>query len=127
MILIFVWILAILAFAVWVDYVCADEASYYTIESLKREGQWSKTKGVMANGQKYDENKYTCASNDYPFGTILKVTNTQTDKSVDVMVTDRGGFKKYGRNIDLSKAAFSKIANLKSGVIKVRIEKHETS
>lgn len=77
---------------------------------------------LTASGYVYDSNQFTCASNDYPFGTVLKVTNKENGKSVLVVVTDRGGFEKYGRKIDLSKAAFSKIASTGHGLIDVKIE-----
>ena len=38
------------------------------------------------------------------------------------LVTDRGGFKKYNRIIDLSKKAFESIADLKKGIILVSVE-----
>ena len=63
-----------------------------------------------ASGYIYDSRQYTCASNSHDFGTVLKVTN-------------RGSFgKKYGREIDLSKASFAKIANPNEGLIKVKIK-----
>ena len=65
----------------------------------------------------------TCASNTYPFGTVLKVTNKENKKSVVVVVTDRGSFtEKYGREIDLSRKAFDKIASSSEGLIKVDIK-----
>lgn len=78
---------------------------------------------VSASGYVYTSNQLVCASNDYPFGTVLKVTNKRNSKSVIVVVVDRGSFKKkYGRKIDLSKQAFAKIAKLGEGLIKVKIE-----
>lgn len=78
---------------------------------------------LTASGYVYDSRQLTCASNTYPFGTVLKVTNIENKKSVIVVVTDTGSFtKKYGREIDLSKAAFARIASLKQGVIKVKIK-----
>ncbi len=77
----------------------------------------------MANGKVFNENNMTCAHLTYPFGTKLRVTNIKNGKTVEVTVTDRGGFGKYGRVIDLSKGAFSKIANTSSGIITVKIEK----
>lgn len=73
-----------------------------------------------ASGIIYDKNKLTCASNIHKLGTKLKVTNTQNNKSVIVTVTDRGGFKTI--TLDLSKKAFSTIADLKHGIINVNIE-----
>lgn len=64
----------------------------------------------------------TCASNTHKMGTKLKVTNKANGKSVTVRVTDRGGFSKYGRTLDLSKAAFAKIADVKQGLAKVDIK-----
>lgn len=75
----------------------------------------------MANGKIFDKNSLTCAHNSYPFGTKLKVS--YQGKSVIVTVTDRGGFNKLGRVIDLSEGAFKKLAPLSKGVIKVKIEK----
>ena len=72
-----------------------------------------------ASGQVFDMNGLTAASNIHPLGTKLRVTN---NKSVIVVVNDRGGFSKYGRLLDLSKGAFSKIANKSQGIISVMIE-----
>jgi rare lipoprotein A len=88
-------------------------ASYYTIKSSGR---------ITASGERFQENAFSCASMDYPFGTWLKITNIANHKFVLVKVNDRGNFKKYGRILDLSKGAFAKIANLKQGVITVKIE-----
>lgn len=75
-----------------------------------------------ASGEVYNMHGYTAASNTHKLGTKLKVTNVANGKSVVVRVNDTGGFSKYGRTLDLSKAAFSAIANTATGVIKVRIE-----
>lgn len=76
---------------------------------------------LTASGEKFDKNKFTCASNYYKIGTMLEVTNIANGKSVVVKVNDRGGFK--GMKLDLSEGAFKRIANLKQGVLKVRVEK----
>lgn len=74
-----------------------------------------------ANGERFDQAQLTAAHRTLPFGTRLKVTNTQTGKSVQVRVNDRGPFVK-GRVIDLSSSAFKSIANLNAGVVPVRIQ-----
>jgi len=61
------------------------------------------------------------ASNYYSLNSKVKVMNVHNGKSVIVTILDRGGFEKYGRSIDLGKLAFSKIADLKEGVIKVEV------
>jgi rare lipoprotein A len=74
-----------------------------------------------SNGEIFDQSKKTAAHRTLAFGTRLKVTNTQNNKSVVVKVNDRGPFAK-GRILDLSSSAFKTIANLNAGVIPVRIE-----
>ena len=78
---------------------------------------------LTASGEKYNQNDMTCASNTDKMGTKLLVTNPKTNKSVVVRVNDTGGFSKYGRTLDLSKGAFSKIANLSQGTVNVTIKK----
>ena len=75
-----------------------------------------------ANGERFNQNAMTCASNTHKFGTHLKVTNTANGKSVVCRVNDRGGFSKYGVTLDLSKGAFAQIASLSQGHARVTIE-----
>jgi rare lipoprotein A (peptidoglycan hydrolase) len=99
----------------------ADTASWYSVESCRKEG----TSGIMANGRKLNDEKFTVASWDYKFGTKLKITNTKNGRSVVCEVTDRGPAKKLyrqGRIVDLSKAAFMEIASLKSGIVPVNVK-----
>lgn len=83
-----------------------------------------------ASGEIYDMNKMTTAvglnngKKLFPFGTWLKVTNLRNNKSVIVKVNDTGSFhnKNKKRILDLSRGAFSKIANLDRGKLNVKIE-----
>lgn len=97
-------------------------ASYYTIESLKKEGTWKTSKGVMANGRLYNENAFTCAVRLVPLGTRLMVRNIANGRTVFVTATDKIGKRFAETRIDLSKAAFSQIADLKRGLIPVEVE-----
>ncbi len=74
-----------------------------------------------ANGEIYNQKQLTAAHRSLPFGTILKVTNTENQQSVVVRVNDRGPYVK-GRGIDLSKAAASQIGIIRKGVGNVVIE-----
>jgi rare lipoprotein A len=65
-----------------------------------------------ASGERFDRNKYTCASRTYPLGTLLMVKYPRKGTFVVVRVTDRGPFKK-GRVLDLSEKAAT-ILGLKS-------------
>lgn len=73
-----------------------------------------------ASGQRFNENAMTAAHKTLPFGTVVKVTNQKTGKSIKVTITDRGPFAK-GRIIDLSKVAAAKLGTKKGGVGKVCI------
>lgn len=75
-----------------------------------------------ANGEVFNARLFTCASWDYPFGTRLKVTNVGTGKSIIVRVNDRGPNRRLGRAIDLSRSAFSKIADPDKGLALVEIK-----
>lgn len=72
---------------------------------------------TMANGRPFNMNAMTAASNTLPMGSNARVTAGK--RSVVVKITDTGGFGKYGRIIDLSKAAFAKLAPTSKGVIRV--------
>jgi len=71
-----------------------------------------------ASGEVFDKNALTTAHKSLPFGTVLCVRRWDTGETVRVVVTDRGPFVD-GRELDLSEAAFEKIAPLSKGVIKV--------
>jgi rare lipoprotein A len=78
----------------------------------------------MANGQPFNPDKLTAASWFFDLGTKVVVTHAQ--RSVVVDITDRGPAKrlvKEGRKIDLSRAAFAKLANPDHGHIEVTIKK----
>jgi len=100
----------------------AMQASWYSISSLQKEGTYRYSKGVMANGKKFSDSSPTCASWDYPLGTWLCVTNGRSGASVVVRVTDRTARRFKGKRIDLSKGAFSQIADCKQGIVQVLVE-----
>lgn len=76
---------------------------------------------TTASGEVFDMNAMTCAHKYYAFGTMLEITNLANNQSVVVKVNDRGPFI-AGRHIDLSRAAFEKIASLGSGTINIKIK-----
>lgn len=73
-----------------------------------------------ANGEIFDQNRLTAASNIIPMGKKVKITCTTTGRSVVVKINDTGGFSRHGRIFDLSKAAFNAISDTKKGVTTVR-------
>ena len=78
----------------------------------------------MANGKRFNPDKFTAASWFFDFGT--KVVVMHKNRSVMVEITDRGPTKRLvneGRKIDLSRAAFAKLADLDFGLIDVTVRK----
>ncbi len=98
------------------DYTVIDSltgsASYYG-----REFHGRKT----ASGQTFDMYRLTAAHPDYPFNTVLRVTNLENSKSTIVIVNDRMP-KHKKRVIDLSYGAAKMIQMIKSGTAIVRIQ-----
>lgn len=74
-----------------------------------------------SSGETFDMYKKTCAHREYPFGTRLRVTNLNNQRSVECIVNDRGPFVP-GRDIDLSYAAAREIGLIATGTAPVRIE-----
>ena len=74
-----------------------------------------------ASGERFDMYAMTCAHKKLPFGTKLRVTNPDNNRSVVVIVNDRGPFIP-GRDLDLSYGAAKRIGHDKKGVGMVRME-----
>jgi rare lipoprotein A (peptidoglycan hydrolase) len=74
-----------------------------------------------ANGEVYNQASFTAAHKNYRFGTLLKITNPETNLSVVVRINDRGPFTK-GREVDVSKAAADELGLLGTGVAKMRVD-----
>ena len=70
-----------------------------------------------ASGQVFDAAKHTAASWDYPLGTKLRIWNGP--RFVVVTVNDRGPAKRLlaTRQLDLSLAAFSRLADPAAGLL----------
>jgi rare lipoprotein A (peptidoglycan hydrolase) len=58
----------------------------------------------MANGRIFHEKDMVAASNFYPLGTTLSVTNLRNGVTITIVVQDRTSEKYHG--LDLSEAAF---------------------
>ncbi|MCK5016397.1 MAG: hypothetical protein KAS32_04920 [Candidatus Peribacteraceae bacterium] len=72
-------------------------------------------------GEESDDALTTACSDDFSVGSILIVT--YQGKSIKVRCNGRGAFKEvFGRILDLSKEAFSKLSPLEAGVIEVKVE-----
>jgi rare lipoprotein A len=76
---------------------------------------------TTAYGVAYNKNELTAAHKLHPFGTMLKVTRLDNNKSVTVKVIDKGPYIK-GRVVDISRAAAEKIGLVTVGVAEVKVE-----
>ncbi len=86
-------------------------ASWYGKENYK-----------SCTGKKLDHQKPALAHKTIPLGTIVKITDIKTKKSVVAVVEDRGPYVK-GRIADLNIPAAKELGILKCGIAKVTLEK----
>jgi rare lipoprotein A len=76
---------------------------------------------LTASGEVYDMYGFTAAHRTLPLGTLVKVTDEENGKTVEVKVNDRGPFVK-DRIIDLSKSACQTLDMMKTGTARVKLE-----
>ena len=88
------------------------QASWYGAEFRNRR---------TASGERFDPESLTGAHRTLPLGSRLKVTNLRNGRSVLIMITDRGPFRK-NRDLDLSLGAARMLDMVERGVERVRIE-----
>lgn len=87
-------------------------ASWYGLEEAGR---------ATASGEAMAPEKLTAAHKTLPFGSLVRVTDLDTGKRVEVIINDRGPFVD-NRIIDLSFAAARDLGMVEKGVARVRIE-----
>jgi rare lipoprotein A len=85
--------------------IAGGSASYY---ASKFEGR------PTASGERYRAGALTAAHRSLPFGSVVRVTNPMTGKSVTVRINDRGPFT-AGRVIDVSRAAAEELGLIARG------------
>ncbi len=109
-------------------------ASWYSRASLIKEGTRKAGEEMrMANGKIFTDSGLTCATRLYPLGTLLRISTKKVckrngrvfndSKSVVVQVTDRISRRFARTRIDLSRNAFTRIADLEQGIVQVRVER----
>lgn len=86
-------------------------ASWY---GLEEKGQ------KTASGEVMDPERFTAAHVSLPFGTVVRVDDLDTGRSVVVTINDRGPFV-AGRIIDLSYGSAKALGMIGKGVARVRI------
>jgi rare lipoprotein A len=76
---------------------------------------------LTANGEQYDMTAATAAHPTLPFGSLLRVINPKTGKSMLVRINDRGPYVE-GRELDVSYAVATKLSLIDRGIAKLRLE-----
>lgn len=76
---------------------------------------------TTASGETFDTHALTAAHRTLRFGTLVKVTQLDNNRSVIVRINDRGPFVE-GRVIDLSRAAAEELQITRAGLAKVKVE-----
>jgi rare lipoprotein A len=74
-----------------------------------------------ASGERFNKDELTAAHRTLPFGTLVRVVDLSTGRSIVVRINDRGVLF-ADRVIDLSSAAANELGILREGVAKVRLE-----
>jgi rare lipoprotein A (peptidoglycan hydrolase) len=79
-----------------------------------------------ASGIPFRQHQLVAAHRAFPFGTLLRVTNTSNNRAVNVRVVDRGPFGAGARAqrtvIDLSRRAAEQLGYIQAGRTQVRVE-----
>jgi rare lipoprotein A len=78
------------------------------------------TGGRTADGERFRPNGFTAANRTLPFGTMLRLTNPSTGRTVTVRVNDRGPFVP-GRSLDVSRGAAAALGMIGSGTATLRM------
>ncbi len=85
---------------------------------------WYKNSGskmdLTATGDFFNDNALTAAHRVLPFMSVVKVTNLKNNKSVNVVINDRGPYR-HERIIDVSKKTAEILGFKTSGIAKVQI------
>jgi len=80
---------------------------------------------VTASGRIFEEDKAMAAHRSYPFGTVVRVTCLRNQRSVNVVIVDRGPYGKNHRKgaiIDLSRSAAERLGIISRGQARVKLE-----
>ncbi len=104
---------------------CATSSSGYSAGQTQHGyASWYSDKDGRhtASGETFDERKLTAAHRHLPFGTIVRVTNEQNGRSVDVRINDRGPWAGGERIIDVSSAAADELDMKRAGIVPVELE-----
>lgn len=102
------------------------DISKYYIYSETGKASWYGKKfhnRKTASGEKYNMFEFSAAHKSLPFGTIVRINNLETDKSLIVRINDRGPFIR-SRIIDLSYSAAVETNSMGTPAVKIEALKN---
>jgi rare lipoprotein A len=73
-----------------------------------------------ASGEVYDMNRISAAHRTLPFGAVVRVTNLDNGRRLDLRINDRGPFVK-NRILDVSRAAAIELGMIGPGTARVEL------
>jgi rare lipoprotein A len=76
---------------------------------------------ATANGETYDENALTAAHKTLPLPSVVRVTNLENGRAIELRINDRGPFAN-GRIIDVSRRAAQLLGFETMGTARVRVQ-----
>lgn len=76
---------------------------------------------ATANGEIYDQNALTAAHQTLPLPSIVRVTNLENGRAIELRINDRGPFA-HGRIIDVSRRAAQLLGFESAGTARVRVQ-----
>ena len=98
-----------------------DEILASQVHEVSLYGEMFQGKGT-AFGETFDMNALTAAHRTLPYNTLVRVRNVDNGRSIMVRINDRGPYVQ-GRDMDLSVAAFTAIADRSLGKIHTTFER----
>ena len=75
-----------------------------------------------ASGRIFDSDEMVAAHRTLPFGTTVRVTNLENERSVVLRIVDRGPYVGRDTIIDVSKGAARRLGMIRDGRVKVKVE-----
>jgi rare lipoprotein A len=76
---------------------------------------------ATATGEIYDENALTAAHQTLPMPTLVRITNLENGRAIELRINDRGPFA-HGRIIDVSRRAAQLLGFENAGTARVRVQ-----
>jgi rare lipoprotein A len=98
-----------------------DSNKLNIVKTYNAKVSWYKHGTKTANGEKFNPNNLTVAHKNLPFGTLVRFTHPDTQKTVIARVNDRGPYIK-GREFDVSLRCAVYLGIKYVGVTKLKVE-----